>query len=234
MKHWLWVLLLVLPCTWGSDPHRVHRQAQPTAPGYFALAFPAPEPGSYRLPPLGEAADGQVLLDTGGRTNLHTLFDDKVVVLSFIYTRCPDPNGCPLASHVLARLERAILQTPGLSSRVQLLSLSFDPINDLPHNMAAYGKRYRSPLGHWQFLTTEDEAALSPILAAYNQWVMRERDSRGRATGALSHLLRVYLIDTRGRIRNIYSTGFLHRDLLLTDIHTLLLEQSQQPDNLQK
>ncbi|WP_028109056.1 SCO family protein [Ferrimonas futtsuensis] len=234
MRLWLWLLILAAPLCWGADPHEAHRRAQPSAPGYFPLAFDAPQPGSYRLPPLGNAADGRVLLENGGRSSLHDLFGDKLVVMSFIYTRCPDPNGCPLAGHVLARLEKALLQDPKLSKQVQLLSLSFDPQNDRPHIMAEYAKRYRSPLGRWQFLTAESAADLDPILSAYNQWVVQERDAQGKPSGALSHLLRVYLIDPQLRIRNIYSTGFLHRDLLLADIRTLLLEQQEQSADLQR
>jgi hypothetical protein len=73
-------------------------------------------------------------------------------------------------------------------------------------------------------LTCETEAAPAPILAGYNQWVLRDYDEEGRYLGSISHLLRVYLIDRKGRIRNIYSPSFLHADILYADIATLLLE----------
>ncbi|SDJ86144.1 protein SCO1/2 [Ferrimonas sediminum] len=209
----------------SQDPHRDHRSDAKTAPGYHPLAFPAPKPGSYALPVIGTAPDGEVLLDTGQRTRLHQVFDDKLVVLSFIYTHCPDPNGCPLASYVLAQLQKQITQHQNLSKRVKLVSLSFDPDNDPPHILAAYGRHFRSPLGQWDFLTTEGHQQLQPILDNYNQWVTPVVGPQGQATGMLSHLLRVYLIDRQNRIRNIYSTSYLHTRLLLADLQTLAAEE---------
>ena len=95
------------------------------APGYSALAFDAPAPGSYSLPPLGNAADGVVLGEIG-----------------------------------------------------------------------------------------------RPTL-----WVGRDYAEDGRYLGSMSHILRVFLIDAEGRIRNIYSPSFLHADLLAADIETLLRER---------
>ncbi|USD36080.1 SCO family protein [Ferrimonas sp. SCSIO 43195] len=224
---WLLLATLVLPASLcaSEDPHRDHQGAAKTAPGYFPLAFPAPAAGSYSLPVIGSAADGEVLLDTGQRRRLHQIFDDKLVVLSFIYTHCPDPNGCPLASYVLAQLQKQITQHRSLSQRVKLISLSFDPDNDPPHILAAYGRHFRSPLGQWEFVTTEGHQQLQPILDSYNQWVTPVIGPQGQATGMLSHLLRVYLIDPQNRIRNIYSTSYLHPRLLLADLQTLAAEK---------
>ena len=58
-------------------------------------------------------------------------------------------------------------------------------------------------------------------LAGYGQIVTRT----GPGDGPLHHLLRVYLIDRRGRVRNIYGLEFLDPRLLLADIRTLLLEE---------
>jgi cytochrome c peroxidase len=77
----------------------------------------------------------------------------------------------------------------------------------------------------WRFLTTESEQALAPILAAYGQSVNREYGEDGEPLGTISHILRVYLIDRQKRIRNIYTTSFLHADTLTSDIETLLLEE---------
>ena len=75
-----------------------------------------------------------------------------------------------------------------------------------------------------QFLTTESVAQLDPTLDAYGQWVVRDYDAQGNFLGTMSHILRVYLIDQNKRIRNIYSTSFLHADTVTNDILTLLYE----------
>ena len=61
-------------------------------------------------------------------------------------------------------------------------------------------------------------------LHGYNQWISKDFDEQGRYLGTISHILRVFLIDRDKQIRNIYSISFLHADMLLNDIRTLLLE----------
>jgi len=165
------------------------------------------------------AADGDVLGSRGRAIRLHQLLNGRIAVLSFIYTTCSDINGCPLATHVLRGVQDRLLDAPSLQGQVRLLSLSFDPERDTPSVLARYGGHFKVPGFDWRFLTTRSQAELAPLLDAYGQWVIRDPDE-----GALSHLLRVYLIDRERRIRNIYSVSFLHADTLLNDIRTLLGE----------
>ncbi len=192
------------------------------APGYSALEFPAPIAGSYSLPPLGKAADGQLLDSAGQPVALHSLYDGKVIILSFIYTTCPDVSGCPLATFVLGRVQERLASDERLKDKVRLITVSFDPVNDTPEVMTRYAGSFRRGGFDWQFLTADSEASLDPVLDDYDQWVIRTRDAQGKPSGALSHILRVYLIDEQKNIRNIYSPSFLHPDLLLADIQTVM------------
>ena len=216
-----------------EDPHRVHlqrRAPQVQAPGYGTLEFDAPTPGTYVLPAFGSAADGEVLLSDGTSTRLHALMGEQsYTVLSFIYTRCPDPNGCPLATHVLKRLRREIDQREALAGKVSFLTLSFDPEWDTPQVMREYAAQVdhaaHAKATPWHFLTTRSRDELTPILAAYDQTVIESLDAQGNSLGAYSHILRVYLIDRRRRLRNIYNVGFLHPDILAADLLTLMQEE---------
>jgi cytochrome oxidase Cu insertion factor (SCO1/SenC/PrrC family) len=161
-----------------------------------------------------------VLDEAGNARRLHDYLGDRVVVLSFIYTTCSDINGCPLAAYVLKRVQDRALTDPSLRDRLRLVSVSFDPLHDTPSVMAAYAQRLRAPGFEWTFLTTPSEVALQPTLDAYDQWVVRDE------SGALSHTLRVLLIDRQMQVRNIYSVSFLHADIVLNDVRTLLLEGS--------
>ena len=205
----------------GASPHE-HAAPKVLAPGYSPLEFTPPAAGSYALPPLGQAADGPVLTTKGQKRRLHEFMGDKIVVLSFIYTTCSDVNGCPLATFVLKSVQSRVLSEQRLRDRVRLLSFSFDPEHDTPAELAAYSEHFRQPGFDWQFLTTGSQAQLAPTLEAYDQWVVRDYDQDGNDLGTISHLLRVYLIDTDKRIRNIYSTSFLHADTVANDINTLL------------
>lgn len=197
-------------------------EQQVLAPGYHRLQFDAPPPGTYRLPPIGPAADGEVLDEDGNTTTLHSVFDGRYVVLSFIYSSCDDVNGCPLATFVLYRLYQAMQQDPELAAQMRLVSLSFDPQNDTPEVMRLYGAGFAGDDAEWRFLTTESDAAVAPILEDYGQGVSRVFDADGRQTGQISHVLRVFLIDPERRVRNIYSVSFLHPDLVLADVRTLI------------
>ena len=216
-------LLLTLPSLAASQqPHHTPAaQPQILAPGYSALQFPAPDAGSYALPALGKAADGELLDSTGVPATLYSLYDDKTVVLSFIYTACTDINGCPLATYVLSLVQRRLSADERLRDSVRLVSVSFDPVHDTPEVMANYAKGFRHADIDWRFLAASSEASLAPILDDYDQSVIRDRTPDGKQVGTMSHILRVYLIDSQKNIRNIYSPSFLHPDILLADIRTV-------------
>jgi len=202
------------------------------APGWTELEFEPPEAGSYRLPPLGSAGDGEVLDSSGEATSLHHLMGDKVVVLSFIYSSCSDANGCPLATHVLGRLQERLLEDSGGGEGVRFISLSFDPRQDRPEVMRRYGKRFIEGEFDWRFLTTVDGRQLEPILKSYGQSIVRDPDAEDGTPGNISHVLRVFLVDRDKRIRNVYSASYLHAETMINDIQTLRMEAlagSQQP-----
>jgi cytochrome oxidase Cu insertion factor (SCO1/SenC/PrrC family) len=193
--------------------------------------FDPPRPGSYRLPVVKPAADGAVLDANGAPRRLREVLGGRVVVLSFIFTRCSDAKGCPLATAVLHQIHGATAGDRELTRRVKLVTLSFDPGHDTPETMGKYARvavtrETRSP---WEFLTTSSERELRPILAGYGQLVQRPAGPPGPGVTSASptHLLRVFLIDPQQRIRNIYGLDFLDPRLLLADIRTLLLEERQ-------
>jgi cytochrome c peroxidase len=110
------LLLLFILASPGLDVRAAQdesTQGQVLAPGWRELEFEPPQAGSYQLPPIGMAGDGRVITSEGEETTLHALMGDKVVVLSFIYSSCSDANGCPLATHVLEKLQdRLLVSTP--------------------------------------------------------------------------------------------------------------------------
>jgi cytochrome oxidase Cu insertion factor (SCO1/SenC/PrrC family) len=195
------------------------------APAERRIEFDAPVPGTYQLPVIKPAPDGAVLDANGVPRRLHRLMAGKVVVLSFVYTQCSDPRGCPLATAVLYQIHRATASDPVLAERLKLITLSFDPAHDTPAVMARYARPSEpaARASEWDRLTTTSDRALAPILAGYGQIVTRPASVQ--AGNTLTHRLRVYLIDPQQRIRNIYGLDFLDPELLLADVRTLLLEE---------
>ncbi len=208
--------------------HANAQENKPLAPGYTALPFEPAKPGTYTLPVINPAANGEVLTSNNQPKHLHDLMGDKLVLLSFIYAACSDVNGCPLATQVLHKISRQLQKQPELADKLRLLTLSFNPAQDTPEMMRHYGEGFKTGDFDWQFLTTRDETALQPILDGYQQNVQKVYDDKGKFTGTFSHLLRVYLIDKDKNVRNIYSVDFLHADTLINDVKTLLADAKPQ------
>ena len=190
--------------------------------------YDPPLPGSYTLPVVKLASDG-ALLDTDNKTvNLRDLTHERVTVLSFIYTRCAAPKACSYATGVLGQLHDLSANDTALTKNMRLVSISFDPEYDTPQHLAAYSENVREakPGCEWRFVTARSPADLKPILAGYDQAVDK-RPNELDPQGPLYHILRVFLIDREGRIRNIYSSGTLDPRLVLADVKTLLLEEDK-------
>ena len=189
--------------------------------------YEPPTPGSYTLPAVKPAADGDVVDSKGRALRLRELTHGSVTVMSFIYTRCAAPKACPYATGVLMKLHRLSSEDTALAKGMRLVSMSFDPVVDTPERMASYATlaEGRSSAAPWYFLTTRSRAELQPILDAYGQTVDKKRNLLD-PTGPLNHTLRVFLIDHDGNIRNIYSSDTLDPRLIIADVRTLMLESS--------
>jgi len=176
--------------------------------------------GSYRLPVIKDAAGGIVIDQTRARHEMRDLLAGHVTLLAFIYTRCGDI--CPLATMRLAQL-RDLAGSAG-GEKLRLITISFDPDHDTPERMAEFAKPWLDADDHkhapWLFLTAPNREGIEPLLAGYNQPLAPTADKNG-AFQRISHLMRVFLIDEKARIRNIYSPDFLDPRLLLNDLLTL-------------
>lgn len=197
------------------------------SPVYFD--FVPPTPGSYRLEKIMPAPDGTVLDVDGREKRLSRFTTGKITLLSFVYTACSDAKGCPLAYAVLQIIKREIENTPSLHNEVRFVTLSFDPQRDTPEIMRQYGgSNITDSRGlRWHFLTTRSKKDLIPLLDGFGQDVMLVTDAEGKQE--ISHVLKVFLIDKTGEIREIYSTSFLIPQVVLNDIQTLLLEERPWP-----
>ncbi len=187
--------------------------------------FVAPAPGSYALPVIQDAANGWVLQGNWLPHRLSGYTHGAITLLSFVYTYCTDPIGCPLAYATFDTVKRRVRADPTLRGRVRLVSLSFDPANDTPEAMRVYGgANARDKQVPWYFLTTYSTTFLAPILDDFGQDVEVELDASGAPTRARAHMLKVFLLDARGRVREIYSAAFLQPQVIVNDIKTLALE----------
>ena len=189
------------------------------------MEFVPPPPGSYKLQKIQRVADA-VLLDSAGRSiKLSALTHGKITLLTFFYTYCADPLGCPFAHTTLAQLRDRVSGDRALAGRVRFVSVSLDPTHDTPAAIASYGQEFTSdPKFDWRFLTARRVPELLPVLDDFGQDVSVEMDENGRATRTLHHMLKMFLIDARGEVREIYTLAFLQPQVMFNDIKTLAIE----------
>ena len=187
------------------------------------LEFVPPAPGTYVLHHIMAAPQGTVLDVDGNAAPLSRYTRGSITLLGFIYTTCSDPDGCPLAYRVFDALKEAIGTRTELHGRVRFVTLSFDPARDTPGVMSRYAGSHAVDKGNglrWYFLTTRSARELMPLVDGFGQDVRVTRNGR-----ELSHVLKVFLIDRGGDVREIYSSNFLHPEVVLNDIETLLAEE---------
>ena len=186
--------------------------------------------GTYELQRIQQCPDAVLFNASAGARRLSAYTRGKVTLLTFFYTYCTDPWGCPFAYQTMKGLRDRIAADAAVRSRVRFVSISFDPTHDTPDALRVDAQRvYAQGLGsapgfEWQFLTARSMTDLAPLLDGFGQDVRIESDSAGRATRAINHMLKLFLIDSAGVVREIYSLAFLHPEAMLNDIQTLLME----------
>ena len=213
------VILAVLWLGGAALAHEAHRDAASGPPPRFE----PPAAGSYELPPIARIDEHLLLGSDGTQAPLPGLAEGEVSFVSFIYLSCGE--ACPLATASLADLDQRIAREEDVAGRVELVTVSFDPERDTPEAMEKLRSGLR-PAGRWRFLTAESTAAVAPVLRDFGQDAVLLRGPDGDWTGELRHVLKVFLLDDQGRVRNVYSTGFLDPRLLLNDARTLLMEKA--------
>ena len=122
--------------------------------------------GEIRLPapsvPLGELVPDFELTDHLRRPTKLSAFRGRVVVIDFIYTRCPLPEVCPRLSANFARLQKRFA-----GREVTLLSITVDPQFDTPQVLAEYARRWRANPEQWRFLTGDVRPVASDFGLVY-------------------------------------------------------------------
>jgi cytochrome oxidase Cu insertion factor (SCO1/SenC/PrrC family) len=211
-------LALLIVSTGAAQAHELSQSQADFAP---------PVPGSYRLERIQPLPDGAVLDSRNRRARLAELTQGRITLLSLMYTSCSDPSGCPMALYTLQKVRRDLEQSKSTGARVRMVSLSFDPEHDTPEVMRAYGgsemqRRSRVP---WEFVTARSPRDLRPVLDGLGQDVrVPVIQPVGENRTNLTHMLKVFLIDRNGWVREIYTSSYLVPRVIVNDVQTLLLE----------
>ncbi|MGA9630607.1 MAG: SCO family protein [Candidatus Acidiferrales bacterium] len=113
-------------------------------------------PTTEHEPTPGEKVPDFALTNQDGKRIHLSSFEGHVLLVTFVYTRCPFPTFCPLVSRNFAEVYARTRKNPALDSKVRLLTISFDPAHDTPKVLRAYGGSFRDvagaiPFDRWEF-----------------------------------------------------------------------------------
>jgi len=184
-------------------------------------------PGTYRLERIQIVPEGDVLDTDRRRSRLSRYTQGRITLFSLMYTSCTDATGCPMSFHTLQKVRRDLERQKSTGNRIRFVSLSFDPKHDTPDVMRAYGdsETHRRSAVPWYFLTTASAKDLRPVLDGLGQDVRLPTEATEASTaGSLNHMLKVFLIDRDGWVREIYTDSFLVPQVIINDVQTLLIE----------
>jgi protein SCO1/2 len=146
-------------------------------------------------------------------------FRGKVLLLTFIYTRCPLPNFCVRMSRNFADIDKTLQKDPQLYAKTHLLSVSFDPRYDTPKVLRSYGGAYtgkytQETFTHWDF-AAPPEKELARVLEFFDIGATPEKDH------TMTHSLSTVVIAPDGKLYQWYPGNDWTPDQVLADVHKL-------------
>jgi protein SCO1 len=159
----------------------------------------------YHVPQPGDTVPDFKLLNQSGRTIHLQQFKGKILLITFIYTRCPIADFCPRMSRNFAEVDKSLAADPALYSKTHLLSISFDPTYDTPKVLRSYGGAYtgnftNENFTHWDF-AAPPEIDLAAITQFFNVGIT-PGDSK-----SLTHSLSTILIGKDGKVAAWFPTN---------------------------
>ena len=156
----------------------------------------------YHVPAPGDKVPDFKLRNQDGRIIHLNQFRGKDLLITFIYTRCPLPNFCPLVTRNFATINRQIESDPALKGKAHLLCVSFDPEHDTPDRLKAYGEQYigsdaKSAFAHWDFAVPE-----KPVLTEMAKYF--DVGITPGTNDTINHTLSTTLIGPDGKVIRFY------------------------------
>ena len=106
--------------------------------------MPFPAPGTYKLDRIQRVPFSIVRDGPGLPHLLSTYTTGKITLLTFFYTLCTDPQGCPLAWNAFEAVREKIKADPVLHGKARLVFFSFDPVHDNGETLQFFAESYKA------------------------------------------------------------------------------------------
>ena len=193
----------------------IENVAVTSAPG--TIGAPSMADGATE-PIVGEPSPPFALTSHRNRPIALESLKGSAVVVTFIFSRCPLPDYCPLMTDNFVAIDRAVLSDPALASRVRLVSISIDPEFDTPAILEAHASTVARIDGrvpdNWDFVTG-DPALVRKVAESYGLVYGREDDQ-------IVHSLRTALIAPDGRLLKVYRGNEWKPEEIVADLRAAL------------
>ena len=165
-----------------------------TLPGAAPATAAAAGPSE---PQLGAEVPGVKLVNQDGRAVDTRQFKGRALAVTFVYTRCPMADQCPLLSTNFAVLNGALASDAELAKKAHLLSVTLDPEYDKPEVLKSYGSTYAGgKFDAWDFVTG-DPADVRRFAEFFG--LAYKADG-----GQVIHSLRTAVVTPEGKLYKIY------------------------------
>ena len=166
-------------------------------------------------PKVGDAVPDFSLTNQDGKKISLKKYAGRTLLLTFVYTRCPMPDQCPLMSTNFALLNQELANNAALKDKVSLLSVSVDPAFDKPKVLRDYGLKYINStkpdaFARWELATgSNEEVTKVGKFFGLNYWPEKDQ---------VIHNLRTVMISADGKVAKTYRGNDWKPDQVLKDL----------------
>jgi protein SCO1 len=170
-------------------------------------------------PSAGTETPDFALVNQDGKKIGFKQYRGKALVLTFIYTRCPLPDYCPLMTQNFVAINRELQGKPALRDKTHLLSITVDPDYDKAKVLRDYGERVagsdKDVFKRWEFATGSPEQ-IKKVAQFFGLNYWKEKDQ-------IIHGLRTAIIMPDGKVAKVYRHNDWKPEDVVKDLEKLKL-----------
>jgi protein SCO1 len=180
--------------------------------------------GTSNPPKAGDSVPDFAMINQDGKRIHLRDYRGDVLLITFIYTRCPFPDFCPLVSKNFSKIYASLRKDPSLGLKIRLLSVSFDPSYDTPAVLRKYAGTFREttggdPFDRWQFATVPAKELVN-VANFFGLYY-------GTEGGNLVHTMSTTVISPEGKVYKWYQDNDWQPADLIEDANQALQQENQ-------
>ncbi len=174
-----------------------------------------PKPGT-------DVPDFGLVNQDGKRIHL-AQYRGQTLLVTFVYTRCPQPDQCTLMSNNFAAIDQALQKQPEIYDKTHLLTISFDPEYDSPKVLRSYGASHTGRYSdetfqHWEFASgSKDE--VKGIAQFFGLRYYHDTESSDEQ---VIHSMRTAIVGPDGKVVKLYRGNEWKPEEILGELRALI------------